>query len=416
MALPVTIGSAPDIDFPLRNYYCGPFISSGGNVYVVIKRFNGSDNITVRNRIAVFKATDPTSSFSEQDRGSASTPNAPMYDASIVREPLQTMWAVQVSDVLHVAWTSSASGALDAYEYTTFDMSSDTWSGTELVIDTVATDPPVLTDTSISIAVRSDGDVIALYNGATDRLHGSDQNRVDYARKENGTFATIAVAVDNAGADMWYGSVIVLGSSDRMHFFFKNDDLDDAYQRTLVHSGNALETFPSAGDTQTNLPNHVFAPGISYNDGGTQRVRCPYVDLSGQLSYAEFDSVDAPGAFTVNADVGDNDVISPDQNPVACLAVDGTDEHLLYSGGGASGTDRDLYHDLNDGVDVEILDGVTVNSISCNVYDRTTNVRLAYVYDDGGTIKYNEVDLGALASGSLPPVQSWSNRSPHLRM
>ena len=110
--------------------------------------------------------------------------------------------------------------------------------------------------------------------------------------------------------------------------------------------------------------------------------------------------------------MGDNTAKVVNGSPVASLAIDGTDEHLLY----ANSSDSDLYHDKNDGTDTEILDAVTINRISSNVYDRTTHTRLAYVYDDGGTIKYNEVQLGVLAGTSFPPRQSFMHRSPHLRM
>jgi hypothetical protein len=41
------------------------------------------------------------------------------------------------------------------------------------------------------------------------------------------------------------------------------------------------------------------------------------------------------------------------------------------------------------------LDAVTINRISCNIYPRDGAIKLAYVYDDDGDIKYNEVSISA---------------------
>jgi len=375
MALPVTISS---VIIPDQNYYIGPFLS-GGNFYTVLL------DSTDESLVEVHKATDPTSSFSEQD--SANKPNT--------TDDIRSMWVHQEGTDLHIVHGENDGTTTARYGYSVFHMATDLWDGTivneeiEASVTTVAT-----SQVSCSISVRSDGDVVVLYNGAIDTVHGAPRQRVDYRRREGGTWSS-AIAVDNAAEFNWFGSVIVRGSSDRMHFFFKNDTQDDAYQRTLT-SGNSLEAFPSAGDTATDTDEHIFGPGVSYDDGGTQRVRCPYADASAQISYAEFDSADTPGAFTVNADVGDNTVQLLNRGPVACLSADGTDEHLLY----ADDTDQDLFHDKNDGTDDEILDGVTINRISCNVYDRS-GTRLAYVYDDGGTIKYGEVSL-VVAPARLP--------------
>ncbi len=373
MALPLTLSG---VQFPNQNYYCGPFLS-GGNVYFVLL------DATDASLVEVHKATDPTDSFTEQDSGNK--PNT--------TDDIKSMWVHQEGTYLHVVHGEFDGTDTARYGYSVFHMATDLWDGT-LVDEEIEASVTVLAtgDVSCSISVRSDGDVVVLYNGATDDLHGTDQHRVDYRRREGGTWSS-AIAVDNAGANLWYGSVIVRGSSDRMHFFFTNDDLDDSFQRTLT-SGNSLESFPSAGDSAVDTTVlHRFVAGVSYDDGGTQRVRCPYIDGNAQISYAEFDSGDTPGAFTINADVSDN-ICTDNANlsPNACMAVDGTDEHLLYSNDDDA---FDLYHDKNDGTDVEILDGVAIARISCNVYDRDAGggTVLAYVYQDVATVKYNELLL-----------------------
>ena len=364
MALPVTIAN---VQFPTQNNYFGPFLS-GGAFYTVLLD-SGDASI-----IEVHKATDPTDSFAEQDSG----------DKPDLTNTCRSLWVYQLGTDLHIAHQETTTGRVG---YSLFHMATDQWDGTfvNLLVE-APTNGPTSNALGCSIAVRSDGDVIVLYAGDTDREMGNPYQRVDYGRKENGTFANVGIAVGGTGAtEDWAGSVIVRGSSDRMHFFFANRSLNDGFQRTL-QSDNTLESLPAAGDSSldTNL-NHPFGPGVSYDDSGTQRVRCPYSDSSDKVSYAEFDSANAPGAFTPNVDVSDNTAFAG----YYCMAVDGTDEYLLY----ADRTDGDLYQDKNDGTDTEVLDGVAVDRISCNGYARSGQ-KLAYIYRDGGTIKYNEVDIG----------------------
>lgn len=366
MALPVTISS---VEIPDQNNYCAPFLS-GGAVYVVL--LDSADNSILE----VHKATDPTSSFTEQD--SANKPDLTNNALSV--------WVYQDGTDLHVGHQEFPTGRV---AYSVFHMATDLWDGTILdELIEAPTDAPEQLNVSCSIALRSDGDVIVLYNGGRDQIHGTRYNRVDYGRREGGSWGgNVGIAVDNAGEDHWHGSVIVRGSSDRMHFFFSNTDLNDGYQRTLT-SGNALETFPSAGDTDTDTIRHIFASGTSYDDSGTQRVRCPYRGSSLKVSYAEFDSADAPGAFTVNADVSADAVDIEGGTPVTCLSSDGIDEHLLY----VHSISFDLFHDKNDSSNLRLIDG-EVRDVFCNIYTRGI-ARLAYVYVDSGTLKYNELDLG----------------------
>ncbi|KKM80514.1 hypothetical protein LCGC14_1339060 [marine sediment metagenome] len=375
MALPTTIAS---VAIPSFDSYVGPFISSGGNVYTCLV-----DPGPVSNTIQIHKATDPTSSFAEQDV--ANRPGT--------TDHIRALKVIQDGNDLHIVHQENVTSRVG---YSVFHMSTDFWDGT--LVDELIEIPNNASVGVWSCAIAlMDGKVVVLYTGDTDSVMGTPYNRVDYAIK-NGTWS-VGNAVDNAGEDHWYGSVIVPSNAagHRVHFFFQNKNLNDAYQRTLsaIDTTPVLEIFPSAGDATVDPgSNHVFRSGISYDDGGTQRIRCPYRDSPAKVSYAEFDSVDAPGAFTPNVDISDNTVYGFDAGPVACLAVDGTDEHLLYS----NNVDQFLYHDKNKGIDVEILGAVFIKHVSCNVYNRSGGTKLAYVYRDDATIKYNELDLAVAAS------------------
>src|SRR3990172_7562625 len=370
MALQVTISG---VVFPPENYYVGPFKSSEGAYYVIL--LDSSDT----SLIEAWKATDPTSSFSEQN--GANKPNL----TNLVR----SLWVCQVSDVLHIAAQEASTGRVS---YRSFDMASDFWSlEPNETVETPAQAPDAM---SVSIGIRSDGDVIILYNGDTDAVKGNPYQRVDYARKEGSTWTT-GVAVDNAGSVNWYGSVVVLGSSDRMHFFFSSYTANDAYQRCLT-SANALETFPSSFDTDISATKHAYVNGVHWTSGGNEKVRCLYKDGDDTGAVAKLTSADAP---TVTVTANAVDAVAAGNNPICGMALQTNVQHIML----ARSSDADLYRDYTgadddtwaNADDVMVLEVVTINAISVNVYLRGSATELAYVYDDNGTIKYNEVQLAA---------------------
>ena len=372
MALPVTISSSL---FPAQNYFCGPFKSSGGNFYTVLRESSG---ITPE----VYKATDPTTSFSAQDAA-----NNPVNAAT-------TLWAYQVGDVLHIV-TYHDSATSDVVYYHTFNMATDAWVTKDEVIESPK-DTPGATYMSGSIALRSDGDVIVLYNGDQDTVMGVDYQRVDYARKEVSTW-TVGVAVDAAGEVNYSGASVVLGASDRMHFFFTEvlSATDRDVQHRSLSSANALDTVQDVDATAspTTAHLHYYASGVRYVSGANTVVKAVYIDGDGELSSAEIAVSGADPTITTATVVSDLSIRVVNGTPVACLAVDGTTTYLLYADSSTSDLWRDSQTDGGAwGTDAEVLDAVTINRVSCAVYDRS-GTKLAYVYDDGGTVKYNEVSL-----------------------
>src|SRR5712691_831377 len=103
MALPTTISSTA---LPTRQQFrLGPFISSTGNVYAVLLD-------TTNTKIHVYKATDPTSSFTEQDSG-----NIPGQVSA------GTLWVIQNGDVLSIAGATDSTAP--AYKFHQFSMATD---------------------------------------------------------------------------------------------------------------------------------------------------------------------------------------------------------------------------------------------------------------------------------------------------
>jgi len=367
MALPVTISGA---GMPGLNYFCGPFKSSGNNFYCVLAEAGTTPE--------VYKATDPTVSFAAQDAANNPTTQ------------FQSMWAYQVADILHIVTQEATAGGADV-RYHTFSMATDTWGTKDEEIEIPAQAPNSLTE-GVSIALRSNGNVIVLYSGDTDSIMGTAWGRCDYARKVGSTW-TVGVNVGGQALEQYHvaGSVVI-GASDRMHFFWRNGAPADLMHRSLS-SADALDTAVAADLTTGGDP----CRGISYVSGSNTVVKVPYLDGDLSVSSVRINVSAADPTIAVDTAVSAVAVSVLNGVPVACFALDGTIVRLLYS----DETTDDLWSDAQTdggawGTDVEELDAVNITRISCNVYDRSGS-KLAYVYNDDGTVKYNEKSLAAAA-------------------
>jgi len=383
-ALPVTISG---VVFPTNNANgrLGPFLSSGGNFYAVFLDSTDTGNVDI------FKATDPTDSWSQQATLDVGGANA-----------VQVMAVHQEDDNLHIVTDNAGEITL---EYHVFSMSSDSFTISNEAITSSISDNNEA-DKTVDISVRSDGDVIVVYAGDEDNAMGA-KNRVDYARREGGTW-TVDIAVDDAGAVNYEGPEMVRGESDLMHIVW-----DDATNADILHkslnSSNSLSSVEIVSDSLSdNTSIRSVTRPTFYDAAGVERITVIYRINAIPITSVIIEDDGIPDTEeTVSATVArivNNTVI-------LTAAVDNKTVHVLY----AEGLSFDLFHDLNTddggwGTDVEELDNVTINAISANVYDRASFTRLAFVYDDGGTIKYNEVQLAAVggrpSSGALLGVGS----------
>ena len=385
MALPVTLSGAA---FPDQNYDCKPFKSSGGAFYIIVLESTGGTP-------EAYKATDPTSSFSAVDTSGNPT------------DTPTSMWVYPVSDVLHVL-TMSVSGQAGTVEYHTFDMSTDTWGTTDQAVASIS-DVGDNVAVACSIGVRSDGDIVVLYQGESDKDMGTDYSHVVYDVSTNGgsTWAGATLVDPDVDETNYTGAVIVMGASDRAHFFYYDRTNFDFYHRSLSSADSLDNNDNFVSHTTSAL--YAVGSGVSYVDTQT-KIRAPYENGTRKSSVVHFDSGANP-TITETDGVGDNDTQQESSHVKHLMVVDGTDEYLLYVGGGSFGNDEDLYYDVNTGsgwgTDTEELDAVTINAISANVYDRS-GTKIGYVYDDGGTVKYNEIDLGGgpTSTGTLALLAS----------
>ena len=391
MAFPTTITTGGSVSIGCG----GPYISSGGNVYVIVQ-----DDVT-ESKFRAFKATDPTSSFS----------NVGTDPQVTVGNTITGIAAYQVGDVIHVI-TQDKVPASNTYNlrYHIFNMSSDTWTTTnEVIVSSFVAATSGITNLGVDISVRSDGDVIVLYNGVKVANMGVDRDRVYYARRESAVW-TVNVLVDDGGAVSWIASGIVIGSSDRMHLFFADGSNSDGYQRCL-RSANTLETFPASYDTSAsaNDPDHHLGRGISYDSSGTQKVRFPLAaDPSSVRTSAKCDSADTP-TMSVNADItGTTNVLANSNFSVESTTL----WHTFIDNPNSDIFTQSNANDAGWSAPASFYTG-TVTNVFTNVYTRGSDIVLGIVFTETDP-KYHEKVLvvgGNTFSTAAAATVTWSSKS-----
>lgn len=390
MALPTTIVS----DVGLGGHH-PPFKSSGGDFYSVVR--------TDADELDVYKATDPTDSWTIQDSG-----DGPVHAGTILG-----FATVQDSDVIHmVVWSS------DRHEYYTFNMATDQWAIDEAITDTdIQSTPP--DQPWASIAVRSDGDVVVVYAGETDANMGDEKERVDVNIRTAGTWGG-PVAVD-AGGDIHYGNPnCVLGTNDGTHILYQfqtatTADPPTAYIFTRGRTLNSADSL-STRDTSDAFSSTALLGmqnAVSYDDSGTQRMVWAYIHSFASETRRSYQqgSEDGSDDLIIDAnridDTAGADPFINGEVGITSIAELSGDIHQLFAGGGSAGVDQDLYYtkstDNGDTWDTptEEIDAITVDFISANIYTRGGATVLAYVYDDAGVQKYNEKELIAAPAGRI---------------
>ncbi len=377
MALPVSFDT--DLSVGPQNSYHGPFKGSNGAFYTVLQNTVAGVGAAF---ISLHKATDPTDSFSEVDTEQIGGSSGDTKDS---------IWCVQSADIISIVMQENV-GSSNAVYYSSANLSNDTISA-EVLIESLNTDDDGPDAHACSIAVEPvGGDIVVVYQGDPDMVMGTEYARIDANKSTDGgtnwSGTGFPLAIDNAGSDHWTGPVIVAGSSDRMHIFFKNDDVDDVFQRTLLSNDN-LETFPSAIDTGVDAGN-LYGWGRAVLSG--TNVYAAYMDSDGTSSYVKFTSADAPGNPTPITGLSDNDVDAANLSVLHGFALDGLDVHYFYSAAGINDLLRDIDTGSGFGTDTTVLALTDVRHVSSNIYDRS-GTKLAYIYDDAGVVKYNEVDI-----------------------
>ncbi len=330
MALPISMDTSLRVG--LKNSYHGPFKSIAGDFYTVLRsRANPIESGT----LSLWKNIDPdNNAFTEEA----------VQQVATASETLASIWCVQENDIIHSVCQKDGTATDDRnVYYVSSDMLADTMA-TEVTIESIVTPDDGPAANACSIAVDSTGDIVVVYQGDPEMLMGTEYARIDANKSTDGgatwSGTGFPLAIDNAGNGHWTGPVIVAGSSDRMHIFFKDDNNEEAYQRRLG-SDDSLETFPSAFSVTKNASTLVYIFGHGVNAGG--EISVPWRDADGESSVVSFTSADTP-SYTETNNVSDNPVTFINDTPIHCMAVDGDDLHLVYSD-----SNKIFMHDENTG-------------------------------------------------------------------
>src|SRR5262252_7646906 len=393
MALPTTLTSyagAPD-----GIAWVGPFISSAGNVYVL--GYNSGST-----RLSYWKATDPTSSFTETSIATGQVVNS--------------IAAHQVGDVVHVI----AGYGSGQYSYVTLNMATDTTGSLQIVAG--------LTPKNYSggIAKRSTGgDVIVFYNATGQTVMGKTYGRVAAKRIAGGTTAGAVTTIGLAPTDTTTQQVesvdsVVFASSDRVHLFWSQGNATAGSASTLfgrcVKSSDNLDgtapataayTISAAALASVNVDDAMRTSGQSFcSAGGVLMLPYETSGLAGNTATA------------TDADTPSWSAVSNNAGTITVGAVGNTNRCARWGGAPFDGTNKYAtwaltttgpYYSADTGsgwsAGTRINTGDTsVTNVSANIFQRGTNIVLALVYDSSGTWLYDEVVLRAAAAGQVPYV------------
>ena len=304
---------------------------------------------------------------------------------------LLTLAAYQVGATIHLL-IGSTQGGTALCTYRTFDATTDAFVLGESVLGaTNTTGQTGAVQTGCSLVVRSNGEVVAFFNGATTNTMGTAYARVYYSRRTGVNTWTAAVEVDSSTAADSVVYDAVLGLSDRVHFFFTNATSGTInYTRTLT-SGNTLGTAAGYGSSGQ----YNRSKCISYVDGAAVKVRA-VISINGLTftTISGFDSADSP---TVT--IFGNTASGASPARLYCDIGGAPDLYVL----GATTTLIQSHKSTDDGT--TISSGVTLMTSTFDrnaqstlsddgkIYQRGNNVVIPYIVNDNGTLKYNEYML-----------------------
>lgn len=308
----------------------------------------------------------------------------------------------RVGNVLHIAHQEQTTGRVG---YSTFDLSTETW-GTK---NEAVTTPGVLPPTSpammgVDICVRSDGDVIILYESG-ETVSAAARARVQYARKESGSW-TVDIAVSETGVTTNYTlGRIILGASDRMHFFWRQNS-DSFVRHRSLNSSNTLASIATAsGTTTSSSRHHSMGYGCTFMDGSDLKIFLPFARGTPLGCGIIFTDADTP-TFSQEVDYTTNNVTDSNENLFMGAVYDTADAvlYMVWSGPGNDG----FFSTRDAGVwaaEVEVWDAITFAYPVANIYTRGGSRVLGVCYDNNSSVaSYREYTLPAVSSTSVPVI------------
>jgi hypothetical protein len=310
-------------------------------------------------------------------------------------------------------------------DYKAFDLSTETWGTSTTVTSSLGADY----GENIGITVKANGDILVIYNGATEKVMGGDKGRVDYARStNNGSSWTADVALDAAG-DIHYGSPGCRnGDVSNYVWLYWGRQTSTAsdpaaswgdYQTRTHNSSATLSAVQTSGALTdcTNEGSRILlvddgtnwkSPYFGSTPNRTQRVR-QATSSSGVMSWSstEFSNntlANAPNILVSNSGhYGFTLTLDPDNGDIYMVYVGGSwTSSLIY--------EADLYYAVStDGMATwstpTLIEGTdngdhqeyqVIGKPNVAIYTRSGTKVLGIVYDiTGGMLRYTEISLSA---------------------
>ena len=399
MALPVTISTS--LHSSERSGHTRPFRSAAGDIYVVLSVQTGVSLDTVQDgdllhvvgqiddgvsgtvNIDIFKATDPTDSFSVVD-----TSNRPA-------------WSVDTGDS-------------EVY-YSRFNMVTDSWEiitggNEEVIVDDVQNSQG---EFSCFITQRADGDLIVVYQGFRDKFMGVDRPKVSAAvSTDNGATWTNDIDVSPIGTatDHYVGPIVIPpNNNDQAHIFYQRDPGADELGSRAMDNANNMRTARNTG-VFLSVGIHPRS-AMAFDRGGSSFVKLLYSPSNQEPAVYEMtpfsDDTDPLGSDSTDLIVAE-DVNIFNQTPAMDFVFDPATEtiHVVMS----DVIDDDLQHHDDQGSDTwqdngAIVTGtITGSGPFLNILDRD-GAKIGFVYEDSaGDVFYDEIDVSPAATTALSDV------------
>jgi hypothetical protein len=372
------------------NNRLGPFIDGNGNLYTITELSVADPRPCMR------KSTDGGRTWAEVNAA-----NRPAHD------DLESLWIEQRGTVLYVLHQRSGTMRVSHNTFNTSDAGAnpDTWQVKDEVVHLPGTAPA---NQAVSLAVRTNGDLLAFYR--TDPV--SSFQRLAWRKKPSGGAWGAETQVDTTASTNFTQVAVVVGASDKVHIFYKNDTTSAVWHKSLT-SADSLSASSVVNDNATTTDDQMMAtPPVYVDVGGTERVYAAWKRTSnGFLVGAPIDNDGTPSAEESISDVAvwEDPAAVISEQVVATLAVDSVSGKMyaLY----ADNATHDLWKVVRNGTwsaNTEVLDAVEVQYLSATVFTHGTQGQskrvLGIIFDDNptgatdaGVPKYTQVLLGQLA-------------------
>lgn len=357
-----------DIFVILTPTNCSIDIVQDGDLLHIAAQMQSTQNTSFSPR--AFKATDPTSSWSAVDTTGEPT------------------WQTDTDDT--EVW------------YSRFNMASETWvevatSDKDILVDDVQDS---ITQWAVNILLRSDGDLLIIYQGFRDKFMGTDRARVAFAfSSDNGQTWTTDQGLSPTGeATIHYvgASVIPPNNSDQAHVFY---NAEGTLETRAIDNANS----PQTNERSTGFAcasTHSIKRAIAFDRSGAL-VKCLYIDSSGNpevYSMTPYTGNGDPTATDSSTQIVTETVGNQSNNWFADLVFDpGTNTvHEIHHD---ASTDDTQHHDdqaTNTWQDNGNIYTGTFTTVapSMNIYDRD-GAKIGFVARDvaTGQTVYDEIDV-----------------------